>query len=203
MCCIYYQNDSLHTLSETEIIEHIKICSACAERISFENEIEKQANYLKPFKPDDGLWGKIEIALEEKTSSKNKNIFQLIMANKNWLSAAAVFFLLVSSTLYFLTIPDDSNILSYGALLRVEYTENNYMEAIEELEEKAQPVMAGMDTDLMFLYRDKLETIQTQINKCREAIDKNPGNAHIRRYMLAALRDKKETLNEILNFQGI
>ena len=81
----------------------------------------------------------------------------------------------------------------------MEYTEQNYIDAIEQLEKEATPKMAGLDLDLMLLYRDKLETIDQQIEHCRVAIKNNPGNAHIRRYMLAALQDKEETLQEILS----
>ncbi len=50
----------------------------------------------------------------------------------------------------------------------------------------------------MSLYRDKLAVIDGQIEKCQEALERNPGNAHIRRYFLAALQDKKQTLAEAL-----
>jgi len=45
---------------------------------------------------------------------------------------------------------------------------------------------------------DKLAVIDGQIEKCQEALERNPGNAHIRRYFLAALQDKKQTLAEAL-----
>jgi hypothetical protein len=57
--------------------------------------------------------------------------------------------------------------------------------------------MANMNIELMLLYRDRLETIDDQIDRCREALLENPANTHIRRYMLAALQDKKDTLTEL------
>jgi hypothetical protein len=63
--------------------------------------------------------------------------------------------------------------------------------------------MADMNLELMLLYRDRLETIDDQIEQCREALSENPGNAHIRRYMLAALQDKKQTLKELLESEPI
>ena len=59
--------------------------------------------------------------------------------------------------------------------------------------------MARMDPSLMLLYRDKLETIETQIAYCKEALIDNPANAHIRRYLLIALQDKKKALQEIIS----
>jgi hypothetical protein len=54
----------------------------------------------------------------------------------------------------------------------------------------------------MLLYRDRLETIDAQIARCQEALAENPSNAHIRRYLLAALQDKKETLRELAQLAG-
>jgi hypothetical protein len=54
---------------------------------------------------------------------------------------------------------------------------------------------------MMLLYRDKLETIDAQIERCKEALALNPASAHIRRYLLAALQDKKGTLAELLSYK--
>jgi hypothetical protein len=66
------------------------------------------------------------------------------------------------------------------------------------LEEKAQSHMQNMDIQLMLLYKDRLAIIDNQIHECKEAMEQNPANTHIRNYMLAALQDKKETLSELL-----
>jgi hypothetical protein len=91
-----------------------------------------------------------------------------------------------------------SGLMADAALARVETEEREYAAAIHDLEAKAEPKLAEMDFSLMALYRDRLETIDAQIERCREAIGRNPWNAHIRKYMLAALQDKKETLGLIL-----
>lgn len=91
-----------------------------------------------------------------------------------------------------------SGLMADAALARVETEEREYAAAIEDLEGKAGTKLAEMDFSLMALYRDRLETIDAQIERCREAIGQNPWNAHIRRYMLAALRDKKDTLGLIM-----
>ena len=170
MSCTYYQNDSLHTLSQSEIEDHIKTCSKCAERISFESKIIKEASRLTPISPSTNLWSKIESELEEK--SKPKNVFTLFSKHKFLFAAAASLILLASmSAFYLLTPVGQTGILSQGALVKVEITEQNYLNAIEQLEEDANNVLVVLDTDLMLLYRDKLETIQSQINRCREAIN--------------------------------
>ncbi|MEN6310478.1 MAG: hypothetical protein ABFD80_02950, partial [Acidobacteriota bacterium] len=91
-----------------------------------------------------------------------------------------------------------SGILARETLARVESTEKEYLGAIESLESQARPKIAAMDLQEMSLYKDKLAVIDAQIVKCREALTSNPGNAHIRRYLLAALQDKRQTLADAL-----
>jgi len=203
MGCSYFENDSLNRLNEKDRSLHIKECPLCAERESIESQIEIDANLLPAFKPDASLWAKIENEIKANEKSKRKNtILKRVSKQKIWLRAAAILFVTFSITaLYFASSSGSENILSSISLLKVELTERSYLSAIEDLEMQADSKMAEMDFELSFLYRDKLETINVQIAQCEEAINKNPGNAHIRRYMLAALQDKKETLNEIIMLQ--
>jgi len=203
MKCSYFENDSLNTLTEDDRFLHTKECPLCAERESIENQIEIDANLLPAFKPAASLWGKIENEIKANEKSKRKStILKQVSKQKIWLRAAAILFVTFSITaLYFTSNSGSENILSSISLLKVELTERSHLSAIEDLEMQADSKMAEMGFELSFLYRDKLETINVQIAQCEEAINKNPGNAHIRRYMLAALQDKKETLNEIIMLQ--
>lgn len=199
MSCTYYQNDSLDSLSEIQQQKHLMTCPLCAERAEFEDQILKEAGQLSPFKPDSDQWEKIETQMNSEPIGRKSIIFSIILKHKTGLSVVAGFIVLLSMSAFYFFGTGSDKILSNAALVKVEITEQNYLDAIDDLEIQASDKMASMDTDLMLLYRDKLETIDRQINHCREAIQTNPGNAHIRRYMLAALQDKKETLKEILD----
>jgi predicted O-linked N-acetylglucosamine transferase (SPINDLY family) len=115
-------------------------------------------------------------------------------------AAAVLFLMIISIGLYFLLSQKtgETRLLAEKALLKVEKKESAYLQAIVELEERVLPKMASLNLELMLLYRDRLETIDDQIIRCKEALGENPANAHIRRYLLAALQDKRETLSEIL-----
>jgi len=84
----------------------------------------------------------------------------------------------------------------------VERAERSYSRAIDELEALARPRLAALDPDRMFLYRDRLGIIDEQIEQCRAELAGNPANAHVRRYLLAALQDKKKTLEALLPEYG-
>ncbi len=152
------------------------------------------------------LWDRIEESLrEEQHKGKRSEVKDSRWSLIRLLPAAAAALLIVIVGFYFLLKPETgkSGILTESALAKIEKKEREYIEAIEELEEQTLPKMAELNLELMLLYRDRLETIDDQIERCREALSENPGNAHIRRYMLAALQDKKQTLMELLESEPI
>lgn len=198
MICELCTNNKLQTLSGKALDKHLRECPYCAQNKTFDEELMQQAAALLPFKPDETLWKRIDQALEKEKQRKAK---QPGGKYKTWLVAASLFMAIISSALilFFRTADTSENILSSAALMKVEISEQSYISAIDDLEEQADSKLSGLETDLLLLYKDKLATIDTQIERCRQAIEQNPGNAHIRRYMLAALQDKKETLSEIIH----
>jgi hypothetical protein len=161
------------------------------------------------------LWNRIETALEaEKAGSAAAAMPQAAPAahrppfgvlrnlGKRWVlipaGAAALFLIALAALLITRSAGPPSGILTARALARVESIEKDYLAAISDLEKMAAPKIEAMDLQMVSLYRDKLAAIDSQIAKCREALGSNPANAHIRRYLLAALSDKRRTLTEIL-----
>lgn len=206
MSCKILKKYGLGKFSEERFREHLKTCASCQERVKQDARLMSLAKSLKKPVESPHLWDRIEESLREEQrqdirSSRKRIHWSLVRT----LPVAAVILLVISVGSYFLLKPEagKSGILSESALAKVEKKEREYIEAIGELEERVHPSMADMDLELMLLYRDRLETIDDQIEQCREALAKNPANAHIRRYMLAALRDKKETLKELLDPNSI
>jgi hypothetical protein len=162
------------------------------------------------------LWNRIETALaaekargasaaaipREAPEAHRRSFGVLRNLGKRWIlvpaGAAALFLIALVTLLITRSAAPSSGILTARALARVETIEKEYLTAIGDLEKMAGPKIKAMDLQLVFLYRDKLAAIDSQIAKCREALDSNPANAHIRRYLLAALSDKRQTLAEIL-----
>jgi len=162
-----------------------------------------------------GLWNRIEAALEEEKArgaaaamlreapSAHRQPFGVLRSlGKRWVlipaGAAALSLIALAAVLITRSAVSSSGILTARALARVESVEKEYLAAIGDLEKMAGPKIEAMDLQMVSLYRDKLTAIDAQIAKCREALDSNPANAHIRRYLLAALSDKRRTLTEIL-----
>jgi hypothetical protein len=206
MSCHKIKKYEIGKINDKEFQQHLKTCAFCLEQVKQDSRLLSLAKSLK--KPVDApsLWNRIEKDLrnEQKTGirpERKQSRWDLLRL----LPAAAAALLILSVGFYFLLRPETgkSGILTESRLDKVEKKEREYVEAIEELEERTLPKMADMNLELMLLYRDRLETIDEQIERCREALSENPGNAHIRRYMLAALQDKTNTLMELLESEPI
>lgn len=201
MSCSAFKKYEFGKISEKEFQQHLKTCVFCLEKVKQDSRLLSLARSLKKPVEAPSLWNRIEEDLRnEQKSGIRSGRKKLRWGLLRLLPAAAASLLVLSVGFYFLIRQETgkSGILTASGLAKVEKKEREYMEAIEELEERTLPKMADMNLELNLLYRDRLETINDQIERCREALSENPGNVHIRRYMLAALRDKKNTLLELL-----
>lgn len=204
-------------LEEAEFRLHASRCSSCREALRLDREVMSLVKASQKHIEAPQLWSRIEKALQAELSAKIPVIkesqarkgFWFDWFSNRWKSlwlvpASAILIVCIASGIYFglRSTPPNSGLLAQNALAKVEQKETEYIKAIQELEKQAMPQMADMDLKLVFLYRDRLETIDAQIAMCREALDLNPANVHIRRYLMAALQDKKNTLAEVLDISA-
>ncbi|MCY3738209.1 MAG: hypothetical protein OXG13_17520 [Gemmatimonadaceae bacterium] len=197
MSCDRYQERELGRLDESAFQAHLKDCDICRERLRQDEAIDELAANLEEVTEPPFLWERIEGALrtEQRRARRRAWVYRV----------AAV--LVVSLGLGALMqqgrgIPEPATgLYTAEALEKVRDREREYAAAIEELEQIAGERMERMDAELAFLYRDKIATIDTQIDRCLQALSGNPANTHIRRYLLLALRDKRETLEEIVQLK--
>jgi hypothetical protein len=199
MSCDQFEKYETGEIESREFREHLKTCSYCREQEQLDNRLMNLSRSLREPVQSPGLWERIEHTLTAEEQQRSKPIILGYRRSFAWYAAAAVLIIAVALGIYswFFQKKHEPGLLTEAALKKVESKEQEYIKAIEELEKQALPRMANMNIELMLLYRDRLETIDDQIERCREALSENPANTHIRRYMLAALQDKKETLMEL------
>lgn len=197
MKCNQYEKFELGNISPAEFELHVKSCVSCREAVQQDNQILHTAAGLNESLQIPDLWAGIEQKLKKE---QKKNILSFPVFRSHILKIAAVFLIGISLATYFYLTPEPGyqTILNASALQEVEQKENEYIRAINRLEKMALVRMDNFDINLALLYRDKLETIDSQIERCKDALETNPANTHIRSYLLAALDDKKETLKEML-----
>jgi hypothetical protein len=207
MTCDCYKKHELNEMDESEFQAHLRECPVCQKIAGKDTELLNLARSLNQKVRAPLLWTRIEnqIRQEKSAQSTTGEMADRRAWTSLWRIAAAVL-ITFGLTLagYFLSKPGDiesHNLLAGEALRQVEKAEQEYVTTIDRLETAAMPQMLEMDTELTLLYRDRLAIIDTQILHCREALAENPRNAHIRRYLLLALQDKKKTLSEILDIE--
>lgn len=210
MNCEIFDQHCLGDIAEEEFTRHLETCAECQRQVALDGELNRRLGELRRPMHADGLWQKIEASLiREKELQVARNTTPAGwtvpirgLFSRRWailVPATAVVLILIAIGIIQTQRPKaPSGLLTHEALVQVELKEKEYLGAIEQLEQQATPKIAAMDPEMMSLYRDKLATIDMQITRCREALEKNPGNAHIRRYLLAALHDKRMTLTDAL-----
>ncbi len=193
MACHGFEKYTLGEWTTDKFNSHIQHCDECLQAVQHDEKVLAMVSSFKKEITAPLLWSRIESELTAASRIRKSDTYR-------WILRIAALLVLVfgAGVIFFLNRPvPDSGLLAESALKKVERQEQHYERAIRELEKAVTPHLSQLDQELMLLYRDRLETIDTQIEQCKEALAVNPANAHIRRYLLAALQDKKETLKEI------
>jgi len=206
MSCDWFDKYDLGKMTEDTFQSHAKECPVCQKKARQDEELLLLSRSLKKRVDAPFLWTRIEQDLREEQQKSRHNGWRGIFWH-SWMKipASALLFIAICVGLFLWLRPGlhDSTLLADSALRRIVKREHRYERSIEKLQERILPQLPDLGLELMLLYRDRMETIDEQILACKEALRENPGNTHIRKYMLAAFQDKKETLREIMgtNFQ--
>lgn len=206
MNCDFYRRRELGKISDADFDRHAVDCEECKKLIEQDVKLLAEAKSLKQETAAPLLWAKIENTLRAEKQAKQRKWAEVFEVRTSVaLRLAAVLILAVGVGTYFFLQPEPSfsRLLAGKALKQVEEKETEYEEAISELERLAESHLEKLDEDLILLYRDRLATIDAQIVRCKEAAARNPANAHIRRYLLAALQDKQQTLQELVGYRSL
>jgi len=210
MTCAKFDDYEKGRMSPKAFARHARECPDCRFEAERDRRLTEEIPMLQTPIPSPDLWNRIEAALRAEAAAAAVSGARVGSARRPvrpmrfrfWplaIPVAAAAVLVVAVTVF---LPpksvSGSGLLARQTLAKVDAQEKAYLQAIGDLENLARTRISSMDLSLMSLYRDRLAVIDAQIEKCREALGANPANAHIRRYLLAALQDKKATLAEVL-----
>ncbi len=202
MSCNRFDKYDQGKITEETFQAHAKKCFVCQEKARLDEELLFLSRSLKERRIEAPyLWTRIEQELREtQQQSKKKGWREISWLSWKIIPVSVVLLIAISMGLFLWFRPGlhDSTLLADSALRRIEKREFRYERSIEKLQARILPQLPDLGLELMLLYRDRMETIDEQILACKEALQENPGNVHIRQYMLAAFQDKKSTLREIM-----
>ncbi len=89
-------------------------------------------------------------------------------------------------------------LLTERAVDDVEDAEETYLASIESLSRLAEPRLASSMSPVMLNYREKLALLDSAIADLQSGIEQNRYNTHLRRELLAAYREKQQTLQNLM-----
>jgi hypothetical protein len=175
-------------------------CDRCRKRYQLDEQILNRSRNLNDNIKIPDFWPDIEESIK-----KEKTIILKVGTKKKLFYAAAATFLIVTTIWLFNTYQKEKpsvRLLSEQALENVKKTETAYVDAIANLENLAYDKLDITSEPLAQLYRNKLSLIDRQIENCKNALETNPANSHIRQYLMMALQDKQKTLEEIISLNS-
>ncbi len=178
---------------------HAASCPACREELRLSAEISAAARTMRRGWESPALWPRIRMALD---------VHQAARRTAWWvgLAAAAAVIAIAIVTGWQLTkrpaeppATAETRLLGTRALEEVEHAEADYTRALDRLSTVAAPRLDGATSSLILTLRERLGVLDAAIAECRSEIERNRFNAHLRRELLEMYREKRRTLEEILN----
>ncbi|MEW5976278.1 MAG: zf-HC2 domain-containing protein [Acidobacteriota bacterium] len=188
---------------------HIELCKECSQLHYDLESLKQSVAILDPFEPPDTVWTGIKAqliteGLIERESVWNfwKNFFPSTASLKPALSGALVTLIMVTSLYFFFgrggrePIPPPA-LPEVAAFEDLKTAELKYEQAIEELSRVSQRKLAALSPELAQIFNDNLATMDYYLNECRQAMQNDPENPLVHRYLLAAYQKKVDLLKTI------
>ncbi len=193
--------------------QHAASCPTCAEELRAWQTISAAAHELRDHWPSPALWPRIEASLAAEAQRRGQPsrrwswLTEWTRPSLSWQTAAAAVLLVLLSAVaarMFIHRPAQPvadktpSLITDEKLREVVRAETVYEQAINKLEVEAKPQLESPATPLLANYREKLLVLDSAIDELRAVTRKNPGNAHLRRQLLAMYQEKQSTLEDIL-----
>jgi len=202
---------------ELQLQGHLKVCTPCSMVYHDLNSIGQGASTLERLEPSDRVWANIRSQLvseglirdrEERTWAFWEKIFPQGTGLKPAISVAMAILVLVFSI--YLLIPkrvsqDKQSSISPEAAVyqQLKEAELHYQQAIEELNEVSERKLESLDPALAQTFNDNLATMDYYLKECKEAVQNNPENPLVHRYLLTAYQKRVELMKTIIDSDSL
>ena len=203
MACNWYADYHLGDIDEAAWQRHLQDCPACAQVWAQDQAIAHRVRVEDVPQAGDALWNRIETALE--AEAKPGRILSFAKHRSAWVWTGRVAAVLVAGIAlgYGLGLRSAaSGTLDDRALARFQKRETACLVSIDRLSSKAENHVKKLGLDDRLRFRDYLETLDRQIGEVREALAVNPGNRYLRQALQEALEEKRQALEELLNYRS-
>ncbi len=200
-----YVDNELNSTDKQYLEKHLDDCSECQKLHEDFKKIKADAKGLAEFSPSGQTWFKIASGIKEKQNEvirparvrQRRYVFSL--NSFGWvLSAALLLVIFVGAVTIIprLTAPTTGS-QSY-VVSKLEEAEHYYQKAIDALWEAVSVQEDGFDPQLFAVFQKNLNIIDESITACKDAVLSRPNNLDSRNYLLAAYKEKRTLLEDML-----
>jgi hypothetical protein len=205
------------TATEWAALEaHAATCAKCGDEVRAWRALSTAAMELRDYDESPSLWPRIARTLEKQgkqtspRSERAESWWKLFRFSAGWQTAGALALVaLLTVSAFWIAqrgavkgpFQDHQALLHNSAIEEVEHAQAAYQQAIDKLDAQARQQLAHAETPLMASYREKLQLLNSAIGELQAQAQQNPGNAHLRRQLLAMYQEKQDTLEQVLEAQ--
>lgn len=197
----------LDTARKRSLEEHLLRCPRCRKLREDFKKIKNSAQGLPEISPGGETWFKIASRMrvsQERTESpvrlwRRRSLWS--SQRLGWVAGAALLLVVAAGT--FVVGPqiwkqDFSGSQKY-VLSKLDEAERHYQKAIEALWEAVSSQKEEIDPQLFAVFQKNLDIIDTSIQACKEAVLSRPDSIDTRNYLLAAYKEKRNLLEEMID----
>ena len=205
-----YLDHSLNSKKVSALEHHLQKCSECEAVLKDFEKIIEESQKLESFSPSAEMWTEIKASLKtEAQTTKAQKSFKIrgvqgFFPPPRLKYALASSFILVAMVVSLLTFglkywqvkpPVDS---PRYAISKLEEAEHHYQLAIKALVEAVASEGEKLSPQLIQLFKENLEAVDTVINVCRQTVLQEPDNIEVRNYLLEAYGKKVDLLERMI-----
>jgi len=198
-------DNGLSAAQKSTLDSHLQTCQKCRKLRDDFLKIAATARELEEFSPRGESWFKIASQIQTNKGGSVRRVrpgTQRLFSSPRvlaWTAAAALFLVVVSGTLFFgpriwkLDPGSQKYVLS-----KLEKAERHYQKAIESLWLAVSSQRDDIDPQLYAVFQKTLDIIDQSIVACKEAVLSSPDSIDSRNFLLAAYKQKRNLLEEMM-----
>lgn len=195
----------LNAAQKRALEAHMEACPECRKlRDDFE-AISRKAGELQEIFPRGETWFKIVSGLrsQQRKTSRTVRVGPKMRLWSHripvWAAGAALFFVVVAAAVIFGPRMGKPNPGSQEYVLsKLGEAERHYLRAIEALWQAVSAQKDEIDPQLYAVFKKNLDIIDQSIFACREAVLSRPDSIDSRNFLLAAYREKRSLLEDMM-----
>ena len=200
-----YVDNELNSTESQLLKKHLDGCSECQKLYEDFIKIKAEAKGLAEFSPSGQTWFKIASGIKEKqnevlrpTRLKQRR-FVFSPSSFGWVVSAGLLLVIIVGAVAIvpkLTLPA-ANSEQY-VVSKLEEAEHYYQKAIDALWEAVSAQEENFDPQLFAVFQKNLNIIDESITACKDAVLSRPNNLDSRNYLLAAYKEKRSLLEDMM-----